>query len=167
MRHTLKLLVIGFAGLVLAGGALAGDAPDEVELGVLSELYEPVVFDHAGHEDLADSCGQCHHHTVGTAPESEKCATCHDAGDPGPSVACVDCHVTDPFTAETIEAAANSPDWYHVDKPGLKGAFHRACLGCHEETGAPAGCTDCHARTPAGDRFFSAGASGTLAGGHP
>jgi hypothetical protein len=31
------------------------------------------------------------------------------------------------------------------------------CLACHEENGAPTGCTDCHAMTDAGEKFYNTG----------
>ena len=30
------------------------------------------------------------------------------------------------------------------DKPGLKAAYHRQCMGCHEQMDLKVGCEDCH-----------------------
>ena len=134
----------------------AEQLPDVVELGRIVEFYDSVQFDHATHQDLADGCASCHHHTTGSAPQSETCATCHRAGQPTATVQCANCHVADPFTAEYLAAVEDGPEWFHVDKPGLKGAYHRSCLGCHQEVGAPTGCQDCHQRNAEGDALFSA-----------
>jgi hypothetical protein len=63
-------------------------------------------------------CQGCHHHSpVGQRPPL--CESCH---------------------GEPFQAA----DLY---KPGLYGAYHRQCIGCHEsmQLTQPAGCTGCHA----------------------
>ena len=148
----------------------AESLPDVVVLDRIVKFYDSVEFDHAGHLDLADGCASCHHHTTGSAPESESCATCHREGEPTATVQCADCHAADPFTAEYLAAQESGPQWFHVDKPGLKGAYHRSCLGCHQKVGGPTGCQDCHSRTAAGDVLFSAqagqGATTGAAGGH-
>lgn len=156
--------VAGLAGLcVILSGAVSSswNVPESVELRRLSEYYDGVVFDHEGHLDLAESCGTCHHHTTGEAPESRFCATCHHEGDPATTVLCAECHRVEPFSAAHMAEMERGEQWFHVDKPGLKGAYHRNCLGCHQREGAPTGCEDCHARNAAGDALFQAGAGGT------
>jgi hypothetical protein len=113
----------------------ASDAfPDEVVISVLAKDYEPVKLPHrkivakldAGvrgsslaasfHGTTARMCEGCHHH----APAEEATASCRA------------CHG---------EAAVAS-----VDRPGLKVAYHRQCIGCHQAMGInKQGCTDCHA----------------------
>ncbi len=59
------------------------------------------------------------------------CAGCHHHAPVGTRPApCVSCH-----------GVAGVTD----DRPGLKVAYHRQCIGCHERMGLPVGCTDCHA----------------------
>jgi hypothetical protein len=140
----------------LPGGAY-GMGPDTVELGSLANHYEPVSFDHAMHVELAEDCSTCHHHTTGTPPLNPDCLRCHARSGEGEAVACKDCHPADRFGTEYMARLASDPGIYHVGKPGLKGAYHQNCLGCHTEMGAPAGCQDCHARTEAGDAFFYSG----------
>lgn len=65
----------------------------------------------------------------------DDCARCHHTP-PGETLACSDCHGA-PFDPEDLS------------KPGLKGAYHRQCLGCHRDADSgPTGCTDCHAKRP-------------------
>ncbi len=62
-------------------------------------------------------CQGCHHNTpVGQLPPS--CTSCHSA----------------PF------------DENNLNRPGLKGAYHLQCVGCHQKMGLDnlQGCSDCH-----------------------
>ncbi|MFC1639178.1 sulfate respiration complex hexadecaheme cytochrome HmcA [Gemmatimonadota bacterium] len=118
------------------------DIPDSVTIGLLSEKYEPVEFPHRQvinrlMEHIGDSkiatyfhggedavCQGCHHHSpVGVEPPL--CESCH--GEPF--------NEAEPF------------------KPGLLGAYHRQCLGCHQtmEIEEPQDCEGCHAPIPAGE----------------
>ena len=64
---------------------------------------------------MAGGCAVCHHYTQ------------EDAKHP----ACKACHA--------IDAGGD------IRKPGLKGAYHRQCIGCHESMKiGKTGCTDCH-----------------------
>jgi hypothetical protein len=127
----------------------AEDAPEEVEISILSDLYEPVYFDHAMHLDVAD-CSACHHHTTGQPPEDENCLKCHANSEETDSISCSECHTAKRFYPEDLEQ--RNGDIYHIDKPGLKGAYHLNCVGCHSENDAPTGCQDCHALTPKGEQ---------------
>ncbi len=115
--------------------------PEVIILDSISDIYEPVEFDHMTHaDDIADSCIICHHqHPVGFA---QSCNECHKIE---PSVfrksvvnkflPCQDCH-------EEIDPG-------NPDVPGLKAAYHRACFKCHRTIGNvgldPKGCTQiCH-----------------------
>lgn len=73
------------------------------------------------HHRAAILCAGCHHHT----PLDERpppCSACH-AADPDPN----------------------------DDKPELLAAFHRQCIGCHQQMGIKArGCEDCHPRRKQG-----------------
>ncbi len=139
--------------------SLAAEKPPEsVTLDALANLYEPVEFDHSMHVDLTDGdCAKCHHHTTGTAISNKTCIPCHKNSKPYKIVACSKCHPPERFNLEYIKNLEKNIHLYHIDKPGLKGAYHLNCLWCHKENDAPTGCQDCHARTDAGDRFFHAG----------
>ena len=81
-----------------------------------SEIFEPVTFPHLIHFEIIGDCKTCHHHHD-SEHVTTACKTCHDAS----------------FDAENLE------------KPGLKGAFHRKCMGCHKEyDSGPVVCIDCH-----------------------
>ncbi|MEJ2199477.1 MAG: cytochrome c3 family protein [Desulfuromonadaceae bacterium] len=87
----------------------------------------------------------------------EKCAKCHDTAQEMEIVACRDCHVKNPFSAEQLAAKNADPLRYHIDQIGLKAAYHQGCIGCHEEMDGPTGCQDCHTRNETGDAFYNAG----------
>jgi hypothetical protein len=125
----------------------------------MAQYYAPVEFGHAMHVELLgdDSCATCHHHTVGTPLVDENCKRCHATSLEADSAACRDCHPVKRFSAEYLEEMETNVNLYHEDKPGLKGAFHQRCLGCHQEMDAPVDCSACHARTEDGDKFFHAG----------
>jgi hypothetical protein len=61
-------------------------------------------------------CVGCHHHSPAGA-RPPPCRSCH---------------------SQAADATR--------DRPGLKAAYHRQCLGCHIDMGvSKQGCTDCHA----------------------
>ncbi|MCD6161529.1 MAG: cytochrome C [candidate division Zixibacteria bacterium] len=112
------------------------DIPEDVTIAILSEKYEPAVFPHRRiinrlMSDINGSkiaeyfhghedvvCQGCHHHSpIGVKPPL--CESCHGK----------------PF---------NEADLF---KPGLMGAYHQQCLGCHKamKIEEPSGCNGCHA----------------------
>ena len=118
-----------------------------------SEDYEPVPFAHRIHDELSGGdCGVCHHRyamseddRVGEDIKSlhasieiqlgGPCAACHDDMASNPPQACGRCH-----------AGPNESD--DPARLGLKGAYHRQCIGCHERqlqpAPAPTQCSSCH-----------------------
>jgi hypothetical protein len=111
------------------------DIPETVTIKSLSNQYEGVVLPHrkivealvhnikdsklAGyfHGQAGAICQGCHHHSpVSKTPPH--CGNCH----------------------------AKTFDEKNPLRPGLKGAYHLQCMGCHREMGIqkPSGCTDCH-----------------------
>jgi len=141
----------------------AEDAPDEVTIDSMATLYGPVQFDHASHTSYA-RCVDCHHHTTGGEVTDPNCARCHAKSGEAETVSCSECHVSDPFAAKNLQTMED-PDLYHIDKPGLKGAYHLNCIGCHREVDGPIGCQDCHTMTEAGQKMFNTGKYAP-AGGH-
>ncbi len=133
----------------------AEDAPDSVEIDVLSKLYTPVEFDHIMHTEYA-SCVECHHHTAGHKLSDPNCIRCHKDTPEADTVACADCHNPDRFSHADLKSLED-PRLYHIDKPGLKGAFHINCIGCHQIIDGPTGCQDCHQYTDAGKKRFNTG----------
>lgn len=99
-------------------------APDVFLLDQLSEIYVPVVFPHKLHAsmgEMGEGCGICHHRN----PE-------------GPILKCSACH----------GGSSNPVD---LKQPGLKGAYHRQCLGCHREWTHETDCAICHAKREPGN----------------
>jgi DnaJ-class molecular chaperone len=91
--------------------------PETCTLRRLEKIYDPVIFSHEKHTNFADNCATCHHHSP--IGQTPACGECHGA----------------PF------------DPKNLSMPGLKGAYHLQCMGCHQETGSgQLGCTDCHAK---------------------
>jgi hypothetical protein len=161
MSNNRKWLVRGMvalAGLVLVGNAAAQDPV--MTLNSMQQYYEGVVFDHDAHVDYAEGCASCHHHTTGEASLDQNCLNCHNGGLRGTNtaVSCRDCHSAAPYTAAQLRSKDEAIHQYHNDTPGLKAAYHRSCMGCHAEQGAPMGCQDCHARSQAGDSLYRSGA---------
>jgi hypothetical protein len=133
----------------------ASDAPDTVSINVMSEIYGPVEFDHTMHADYA-SCQECHHHTTGEIVKNPNCARCHHNHDENDVVSCSECHAIDRFDEKYLRTLEN-PKLYHIDKPGLKGAYHLNCISCHEITAGPTGCVECHTMTETGEKMFMTG----------
>jgi hypothetical protein len=110
------------------------DFPESIVIDRMVEHYEASTLPHskivskldaavresplAGRFHVASGtlCAGCHHHSP-VGTRPPPCRSCH---------------------GETADAI--------TDKPGLRVAYHRQCVGCHIEMGIPKqGCTDCHA----------------------
>ena len=98
--------------------------PDVSILDQLEDLYVPVYFNHRTHAGMAameGGCALCHHFTPPDSPHPA-CRECHPVG-------------------------ASRED---LDQPGLKGAYHRQCFGCHQEWDGETKCEICHAKKAGG-----------------
>lgn len=151
------ILVVLAVSLPLSGQGRNLDIPDVVILDKLVNLYGSAEFDHELHTEVADDCTVCHHHSVGIPATDEKCARCHNSESVLERVACGDCHAAEPFSVQYLSEKEADVDLYHMDKPGLKAAYHLNCLNCHIEMGGPEGCEDCHERTEQGNAFYHSG----------
>ena len=109
--------------------------PEKIVIKHLSEKYEPVEFPHLKivtkiaenikenrianyfHQDRTTLCQGCHHNSPGSI-HPPNCRSCHGR----------------PF------------DETDPTRPGLVGAYHKRCMGCHDEMEIkkPAGCKECH-----------------------
>lgn len=110
---------------------------ENIKIDILAREFEPSEFPHLKiinnlidvsnksklatyfHRDLATLCGGCHHNTPKsdlTENKAPLCRSCHYTGTPA------------------------------LDKTGLISAYHRGCLGCHEEMNLDKGrkCSECH-----------------------
>ena len=126
---------------------------DSAVLKTKADDYEPVAFSHRIHDGLTGGdCGTCHHRyssdekdRVGTDIKElhasieiklgGPCSACHDNMAGHEPQSCARCH--------GLPNEEDSPA-----RIGLKGAYHRQCIGCHERqakpTSAPTECADCH-----------------------
>jgi hypothetical protein len=112
----------------------ADQFPENVVIDLLSKEYEPSKLPHAKivarldtavrqsklaarfHTTTEMLCSGCHHHSP-AGTRPPPCRSCHEE-----------------------EADATT------DRPGLKTAYHRQCLGCHQQMMLEQqSCTDCHA----------------------
>jgi hypothetical protein len=99
------------------------EVPDFLILDKLSELYVPVVFPHKLHAAMGEM--------------AEGCSICHHRNPEGPILSCSECH-----------GGPSNP--VNLRQPGLKGAYHRQCLGCHREWTHETNCVICHAKREPG-----------------
>jgi hypothetical protein len=115
--------------------------PDKVEIKAMVDQYEAAIFPHrkivhalsAGidesgmakrfHGDMLTLCQGCHHNAPATVTPP-KCTACHSN------------------TQEIATRIAGD------GRPGLKGAYHGQCIGCHQKMGikepAATDCIKCH-----------------------
>lgn len=122
-------------------------------LNATSDDYEPVSFAHRIHDELTGGdCGVCHHryswdgddrvgedivalHESIEVPLGGPCASCHEDMADNPPQSCARCH--------GLPNEADAPS-----RLGLKGAYHRQCISCHERhmqpAPAPTECDSCH-----------------------
>ena len=164
-KQILTTLTMVLALIAVGSLTRAADMPEQVSINSMTVLFDGVEFDHAMHTDLGEDCSACHHHTTGTGTNDERCVSCHANSGEAASVACRDCHAAEPFSAEHINRKSQEIYQFHIDRPGLKAAYHWNCIGCHEKMDGPTGCQDCHARTPEGDAFYHAEATGSATSG--
>lgn len=143
------------AASVLAVAALcpADTGPDEITMDQLANLYDPVLFDHLTHQEMYD-CGRCHH---GEDEEADPgCITCHGGRPLDTQSSCSTCHSPQyPAETDTKVPGQEPENQYHIDTPGLTGAYHLQCRGCHVEDGGPTDCQECHSFTAKGAKFFN------------
>jgi hypothetical protein len=122
------------------------EIPEYVTIGVLADQYEPATFPHraivdALMEHIADNRIATHFH----GHEDVVCQGCHHHSPIGAKPPlCENCH-GEPFNED------------YLTRPGLLGAYHRQCLGCHMSMGIgdSEDCTTCHAKRVAGSWCFA------------
>jgi predicted CXXCH cytochrome family protein len=112
------------------------DIPDTVYISSLKGKYQPAWMPH---QEIVD--------TLLMVIENNKVATYfHGSQD----VMCQGCHHHSPVGQRPplCESCHGEPfDRHNLHRPGLYGAFHRQCIGCHSEMdiGEATECTRCHA----------------------
>jgi hypothetical protein len=120
---------------------ISDDFPETVVIDGMVDEYGPSTLPH---QKIVAHL----HEAVGRSPLARRfhgsnevlCSGCHHESTPGTRPPpCSSCHDKEGEST--------------VDKPGLKDAYHRQCLGCHQEMGlAQQGCTDCHESASKEDR---------------
>jgi hypothetical protein len=109
------------------------EGPSTAILGQLQDIYKPVKFNHKLHADM-----------VGMG---QGCVTCHHYSPPGKFPPCRECH------------GDKSSNPQNLKQPGLKGAYHRQCMGCHREWSHETKCVVCHLPEPG--KILAAGIDST------
>lgn len=156
-RNWLSGAILALVMIIAPAVCRGNNIPDIITLDSLAQFYDKVDFNHALHINVLKDCAGCHHHTTGNLVESKNCVRCHKNSSETAVVACRGCHAAQPFSAVALNEKHQEKHLYHQDKPGLKGAYHQSCMGCHTKMGAPTGCKDCHARNKNGEALFNAG----------
>lgn len=118
-----------------------------------TDYYGPVRFSHRSHDNfLNGNCAVCHHRI--SFDESDRIGLSleefHRDMDINLGAPCSTCHKNmEEIVIEACDKCHRFPD--EPDNPariGLKGAYHRQCIGCHERVSTegftPVGCEDCH-----------------------
>jgi hypothetical protein len=115
---------------------------------VIGNRYGPVLFRHKYHAGIVKDCSVCHHffseHSNDQVVPGDKCDKCHASANfesMSKELPCDTCHNT--ASAPTPRVVTSS-EGSMLTIPGLKAAYHRNCLECHQNMGGPQGCGECH-----------------------
>lgn len=103
------------------------EGPEVVILNQLEDLFEPVIFAHKLHAEMAEM--------------GQGCVVCHHYTPPGHLPPCRECH-GGPLNPEDLR------------QPGLKGAYHRQCMSCHREWSHSTACDVCHVKKSPGEALI-------------
>jgi hypothetical protein len=105
----------------VSGAHSLDESPEELVLDKISDLYQPVQFNHKLHAEMA---------VMGKG-----CVTCHHYSPSDDIPPCDECHGGEKNSA-------------NLRQPTLKGAYHRQCLSCHRDWSHETACNTCHLPTP-------------------
>ncbi|MCD6216500.1 hypothetical protein J7L05_01425 [bacterium] len=115
---------------------------------VLGNLYGEVLFRHKYHAQIVKDCTVCHHHFEKHYNDqivpADKCDSCHASekfDSMSRNFACDVCH--DPDASPDVRNVITD-EGVMMMIPGLKAAYHRSCIDCHNNMGGPTGCGECH-----------------------
>jgi len=114
--------------------AITADIPEKLTIKSLSSQYEPVEFPHRKIvQKLLNNIG-----------ENKLAQYFHT----GQMALCQGCHHNSPISLKPpkCQSCHNKPFHEAKDVPGLLGAYHQQCMGCHKamHIEKPMGCTECH-----------------------
>jgi len=118
------------------------------------DYYEPVKFTHRTHDvNSGSNCAVCHHRFA-SGPEDrvgEDLQKLHEAIEVRiAGASCVSCHadLTEKKFQKCSQCHGASNELDFPARIGLKGAYHRQCIGCHQKqpasAKAPTDCASCH-----------------------
>jgi hypothetical protein len=107
--------------------------PTEVVIDVLADQYQPSKLPH---RDIVERL----------AKNRTKSAMVTRFHDPSQAVPCAGCHHRSPHGKRPPPCRACHTNEFHPTKdvPSLVAAYHRQCIGCHQQMGLETGCTACH-----------------------
>ena len=105
----------------VSGAHSLDESPEDIVLDKISDLYQPVKFNHKLHAEMAVM--------------DKGCVTCHHYSPNDDIPPCDECHGGEKNSA-------------NLRQPSLKGAYHRQCLSCHRDWSHETACTTCHLPTP-------------------
>lgn len=134
---TVMMILAGVAvviGYVVTAGAVKTDRV------YLRNTAGAVLFDHGMHNQVVDSCVECHHDLSGEEEEATSCRECHPGVQQSETntVTCLECHEDD-YTADMME----HDEYLEIEEHSCKGchaprsvsdAYHTNCSSCHLET---------------------------------
>jgi len=111
--------------------------PEKVSIGIMAKEYQAADFPHE--KVVKTLLARLNKDTMGTYFHQDKYVMCQGCHHNSPQSAtppkCVSCHGMTQTTATD-------------GRPGLKGAYHGQCIGCHDEMGiekpAATACIECH-----------------------
>jgi len=116
-KHPCLTLFPDFKRTGVTLDAAATEVPALITIDRLQQDYQPSVFTHQLHAEMAEmsgGCSMCHHHSSDGVIRG--CDQCHGQVNQG------------------------------LNHPGLRGAYHRQCLACHREWSGANSCLVCHER---------------------
>jgi len=117
-----------------------------------ANFYEPVRFTHLTHDVASGgNCQICHHRVSMGADDriGADLEELHLEMDVHLGGSCVSCHDMETLTIQRCDSCHWLPNEADdPSRPGLKGAYHRQCIGCHESLTTtaytPTDCAGCH-----------------------
>ena len=98
------------------------------------------------------SCATCHHFAAGESGIDKHCLLCHAQNKKLEEASCSSCHAGNEVNAVSISNSSATGREYHLEKTGLKRAYHLKCLGCHKEMDVVGGCEGCHPKNTSADK---------------
>ncbi len=123
-------------------------------LNSITDYYEPVKFTHRTHDvTTGGNCALCHHRFSYDESDriGEDVVKFHEEMvEVQLGGACESCHDMNDITINSCDSCHGAPEGDSADNNilGLKGAYHRQCIGCHENSNsglnAPLDCKSCH-----------------------